>query len=66
MNMRYELKHDKLAAQIFVQASAAAKLRRRAGEVYTLYEEIGSQHPFSLDELQYLQQFLSVQIILTA
>jgi hypothetical protein len=58
--MRYELKHDKLAAQIFVRASAAAKARRRAGEIYGLYAEIGAERLFSADELLYLQQFLQV------
>ena len=58
--MRYELKHDKLAAQIFVRASAAAKARRRAGEIYGLYEDFGAKRLFSADELLYLQQFLQV------
>lgn len=58
--MRYELKHDKLAAQIFLRASASAKARRRAAEVYALYEEIGAERSLSAEELKYLAQFVAV------
>lgn len=58
--MRYELKHDKLAAQIFLRASSAAKARRRAAEVYALYEEIGAERSLSTEELKYLAQFVAV------
>lgn len=58
--MRYELKHDKLAAQIFFRASAAAKARRRAAEIYALYLEIGSQRLLTNEELDYLGQFLAL------
>ncbi|AEE52424.1 WD40 repeat domain-containing protein [Haliscomenobacter hydrossis] len=58
--MRYELKHDKLAAQIFFRASAAAKARRRAAEIYALYLEIGTQRLLTNEELDYLGQFLAL------
>ncbi|MDX2069834.1 MAG: hypothetical protein SFV55_15505 [Haliscomenobacter sp.] len=56
--MRYELKHDKLAAQIFVRASAAAKARRRAAEVYVLYTE--KNRLLTVEELEDLAPFLPV------
>lgn len=56
--MRYELKHDKLAAQIFVRASAAAKARRRAAEVYVLYTE--KNRLLTIEELEDLAPFLPV------
>jgi len=56
--MRYELKHDKLAAQIFVRASAAAKARRRAAEVYVLYAE--KKRLLTVEELEDLAPFLPV------
>jgi hypothetical protein len=58
--MRYELKHDKLAAQIFLRASAAAKARRRAEEVYAFYTEIASKRLLTAEELDYLGPFATV------
>jgi len=58
--MRYELKHDKLAAQIFLRASAAAKARRRAEEVYAFYTEIASKRFLTAEELDYLGPFATV------
>ena len=55
--MRYELKHDKLAAQIYELASVEAKARRKAENIYHLYEEIGSSRLFTQEELDYLSQF---------
>jgi formylglycine-generating enzyme required for sulfatase activity len=56
--MRYELKHDKLAAQVFQRASVLAKNRRRASEVYKLYAEEG--HKLNEDDLDRLAEFLPV------
>ena len=58
--MRYELKHDKLAAQIFLRASAAAKARRRAEEVYAFYGEIAAKRLLTAEELDYLSPFATV------
>lgn len=58
--MRYELKHDKLAPQIFLRASAAAKARRRAKEIYVLYSEIAELRLLTAEELEYLGSFASV------
>ena len=58
--MRYELKHDKLAAQIFLRASAAAKARRRAEEVYAFYGEIAANRLLSAEELDDLSPFTTV------
>ena len=58
--MRYELKHDKLAMQIYGLVSVEAKARRKAENVYHLYEEIGDTRHFTEEELAYLAQFLSV------
>ncbi len=58
--MRYELKHDKLAAQIFNLASTEAKARRKAENIYHLYDEIGATRLFTEEELEYLAHFQSV------
>lgn len=58
--MRHELKHDKLAAQIYELASAEAKARRKAEHVYQLYQEIGSSRLFTEEELEYLARFQMV------
>ena len=58
--MRYELKHDKLAAQVYDLASTEAKARRKAESIYQMYEEIGSIRKFTEEELQYLSQFQGV------
>lgn len=58
--MRYELKHDKLAMQIYGLVSVETKARRKAENVYHLYEEIGHTRHFTEEELAYLGQFLPV------
>lgn len=58
--MRHELKHDKLAAQIYELASAEAKTRRKAEHVYQLYQEIGTSRLFTEEELEYLSRFQMV------
>jgi len=55
--MRYELKHDKLAAQIYELASTEAKARRKAENIYHMYDEIGAGRLFTGEELEYLAQF---------
>ena len=58
--MRYELKHDKLAAQIYNLASTEAKARRKAENIYFMYDEIGATRLFTEEELEYLAQFQPV------
>ncbi|MCB0548907.1 MAG: hypothetical protein KDD19_15110 [Phaeodactylibacter sp.] len=58
--MRYELKHDKLAAQIYNLASTEAKARRKAENIYHMYDEIGAARLFTQEELDYLARFQSV------
>lgn len=58
--MRYELKHDKLAAQIYNLASTEAKARRKAENIYHMYDEIGATRLFTQEELEYLAQFQAV------
>ena len=58
--MRFELKHDKLAAQVYDLASTEAKARRKAESIYQMYEEIGTLRLFTEEELGYLGQFLPV------
>lgn len=55
--MRYELKHDKLAAQIYELASTEAKARRKAENIYHMYDEIGANRLLTAEELDYLAQF---------
>lgn len=55
--MRYELKHDKLAAQIYDLVSIEAKTRRKAEGIYQIYEEIGIHRHFTEEEIEYLAQF---------
>jgi uncharacterized protein (TIGR02145 family) len=58
--MRYELKHDKLAIQIYDLASSEAKARRKAENIYQMYQEIGATRLFTEEELEYLTQFQPV------
>lgn len=58
--MRYELKHDKLALQIYELVSVEAKARRKAENIYHLYDEIGATRLFTAEELEYLAQFQPV------
>ncbi|MCB0632273.1 MAG: FISUMP domain-containing protein [Saprospiraceae bacterium] len=58
--MRYEIKHDKLAAQVFNKASSEAKARRKAASIYQMYEEIGANRRFNKEDLEYIARFQSV------
>ena len=58
--MRYELKHDKLALQIYELVSVEAKARRKAENIYHLYDEISTARLFTEEELEYLAQFQPV------
>lgn len=55
--MRFELKHDKLAVQVYELASSEAKARRKAEGIYQMYEDIGLSRLFTQEELEYLLQF---------
>lgn len=55
--MRFELKHDKLAARVSERASAAAKARRRADSAYRHYLDIGRLRLLTAQELQDLEGY---------